>query len=64
QLSVKNIADKLKYIKNNENTVKSVLSSAVKEYQQRADNGMKRLISFIEDRELNLMAGKESKNLD
>lgn len=64
QLSVKNIADKLKYIKNNENTVKSVLNSAVKEYQQRADNGMKRLISFIEDRELNLMTGKESKNLD
>lgn len=49
QLSVKNIADKLKYVKDNRENIKFILSTAAEKYQDSANAGADKLISFIEE---------------
>lgn len=49
QLSVKNVADKLRYIKDSQEDIKTLLKSAAKEYQHSAGAGVDKLISFVKD---------------
>ncbi|MDD3656049.1 MAG: polysaccharide pyruvyl transferase CsaB [Atribacterota bacterium] len=48
QLTIKNIDNKLKYIKDHQNEIKSILNSATKQYQDKANAGNDNLRSFIE----------------
>ena len=48
ELTIKNIDNKLKYIKDNQVKIKSILNSATKQYQDRANLGNDRLKNIIE----------------
>ena len=54
QLTVKNIDNKIKYIIDNRESIKSVLYTSTKQYQDKADTGIVKLKSFIRERLLNL----------
>ena len=49
QISVKSITDKLKYVKDNRENITSTLCSAAKEYQNSANAGVNKIISFMEE---------------
>ena len=54
QLTVKNIDNKIKYINDNQENIKSVLYTSTKQYQDKADTGIVKLKFFIRERLLNL----------
>ena len=54
QLTIKNIDNKIKYINDNRESIKSVLYTYTKQYQDKADTGIVKLKSFIRERLLNL----------
>ena len=54
QLTIKNVDNKIKYISDNQKSIKSVLYTSTKQYQDKADTGIVKLKSFIRERLLNL----------